>query len=207
MSLVSENQSLLASQPKGERLGCQLLRFQLQLDLAGVRGAGAESSYLAEFAMLFRSGSANEMTTSTVRQGVTELIDIPSDRVVPIPHLPPAVIGVYNWRGEILWVVDLAMVLGSQEQRFDRNRRRYPTIVISSATDSGGQKKTIGLVVDEIADIEWCELDPNPTPIVEHRHQALSRWIAGYAIATTGAKLTILDELAIVDRAELDADI
>jgi positive phototaxis protein PixI len=201
LSLVSESQSLLAPQPQGERLGSQLLRFQLQLDLAG-----ADSPYLAEFAMLFRSGSANEMTTS-MREGVNELIDIPSDRVVPIPHLPSAVIGVYNWRGEILWVVDLAIVLGSQGRRFDRHRRCYPTIVISSATDSGGQKKTIGLVVDEIADIEWCELDPTPTPTVEPSHQALSRWIAGYAIATTGAKLTILDELAIVDRAELDADI
>ena len=89
MSLVSESQSLLAPQPKGERLGSQLLRFQLQLDLAGAAG-----SYIAELAILFRCGSTNEMTTSTVRQGVTELIDIPSDRVVPIPHLPPAVIGV-----------------------------------------------------------------------------------------------------------------
>jgi chemotaxis signal transduction protein len=99
------------------------------------------------------------------------------------------------------------MVLGSQERQFDRERRCYPTIVVSSVSDSGIQPKTIGLVVDEIVDIEWCELDPMPAPTDEQHHAALSRWIAGYAIATTGAKLTILDELAIVDRAELDADI
>ena len=55
--------------------------------------------------------------------------------------------------------------------------------------------------------LNGANLDPSPTPTGEHHHETLSRWIKGYAIATTGAKLTILDELAIVDRAELDADI
>ena len=43
---------------------------------------------------------------------VTELVNLPIDRVVPMPQLPPAVMGVYNWRGEILWIIDLATFLG-----------------------------------------------------------------------------------------------
>ena len=189
MSLVRESQSPSVGELQDERLGSQLLRFQLQLDRADPRVDGAASSYLAELAI--------EMTTSTVRQGVTELIDIPSDRVVPIPHLPPAVIGVYNWRGEILWVVDLAILLGANTRRYHPERRFYPTIAVSSGDN------TIGLVVAEIADIEWCELVPS----IAHPDPQLSPWIKGAAIATTGERLMILDELALVDRADLHAQI
>ena len=60
---------------------------------------------------------------------VTELVNILVDRVVPMPHLPPAVMGVYNWRGEILWIVDLAMLLGGGSPRrrdASATRRRTP---------------------------------------------------------------------------------
>ncbi len=203
MSLGTESQSPPASlQPIGDRVGSQCLRFQLQLDRETAKCWSAEplavgaSSQVVELAI--------EMKTSGTRAGVTELIDIPSDRVVPIPHLPPAVMGVYNWRGEILWIVDLAMLLGSQQQRFALAERRfYPTIAISSEPDRSGTNKTIGLVVDEIADIEWCELQP----IAASQPLALNSWIKGYAIALGGEKLPILDELAPIDRAGLDADL
>ncbi len=146
---------------------------------------------------------AIEMRTATDRVGITELIDIPSDRVVPIPHLPPAVMGVYNWRGKILWMVDLAALLGASDLGATHpDRRCYQTIAISSSADSNGETRTIGLVVDEIADIEWCELqlsDPDPT--------APFPWIKGHAFALDGERLTVLDELAILDRADIHADI
>ncbi len=199
MSLVREHQSPAVPQ-QGQRLGSQLLRFRLWLN----RPARAEMAELA--IILGRSGSPAEMTTASARQGATELIDIPSDRVVPIPHLPPAVLGVYNWRGEVLWVVDLAVLLGDGGLEFETERRSYPTIVVS-AIDSSGETKTIGLVVDEIADIEWCELVSPPAVTIEPHQIERLRWVKGEAIAPSGERLTILDELAIVERAELHADI
>jgi positive phototaxis protein PixI len=161
---------------------------------------------MAELAMTIgQNVSPGEMTTASARQGATELLDIPSDRVVPIPHLPLAVLGVYNWRGEVLWVVDLAVLLGANELQYESERRSYPTIVVK-AIDPSGETNTIGLVVDEIADIEWCESALNPVATVDPRME-LSRWVKGYALAPNGTKITILDELAIVERAELHADI
>ena len=97
-----------------------------------------------------------------------ELMNIPVDRVVPMPHLPPAVRGVYNWRGEILWIVDLAVLLGLGAS--ERDRKFQPTVVLSSSSqadvglaDRGSQpqssKKTIGFIVEEIIGIELCQLD------------------------------------------------
>ncbi|HEY9652883.1 MAG TPA: chemotaxis protein CheW, partial [Coleofasciculaceae cyanobacterium] len=43
---------------------------------------------------------------------LTEVLTISRDQVVPIFHMPPWVMGVYNWRGEILWILDLGHLIG-----------------------------------------------------------------------------------------------
>jgi chemotaxis signal transduction protein len=98
------------------------------------------------------------------------------------------------------------VLLGANERQCHAERWSYPTIVVS-AIDPSGETKTIGLVVDEIADIEWCELIASSAATVAQQQIERSGWVKDYAIAPSGEILTILDELAIVDRAELHADI
>jgi len=43
---------------------------------------------------------------------VTEVLKIDVGNIVPIPQMPSWVMGVYNWRGEILWIVDLGHLIG-----------------------------------------------------------------------------------------------
>ena len=142
-------------------------------------------------------------------QRVTELVNIQIDRVVPMPHLPPAVMGVYNWRGEILWIVDLAMLLGTAIGT-RRYRSLQPTIILASTTSDGSpaateQAQTIGLVVDEIAEIEWYQPDlirPHPNRVTP----ALSTWVRGVWESAQGNFL-VVDGQAIFDRADFDADV
>ena len=142
-------------------------------------------------------------------QRVTELVNIQIDRVVPMPHLPPAVMGVYNWRGEILWIVDLAMLLGIVVGT-RRYRSLQPTIILASSTSDGSpagmeQEQTIGLVVEEIAEIEWYQPDlirPHPDRVTS----ALSTWVRGVWESAQGNFL-VVDGQAIFDRADFDADV
>jgi positive phototaxis protein PixI len=152
---------------------------------------------------------------------VMELVNIPLDRVVPMPHLPPAVRGVYNWRGEILWIVDLAMLLGVSAG--ERYRKIQPTIVLSSAdrveigkskqqlparaaaTDLAPQQ-TIGFIVDEIIEIELCQLDLSSGSLPEHLNPELAQSIRGVWESPTGEDFLVLDESAILDRANVHAD-
>lgn len=193
MNLINEIQSHPITQTQNgsqeRQLGCQLLRFQIQADVLAANGSSSGLSQLL----------AIEIGNATSAERLVEIVNIPLDRVVPIPHLPPAVMGVYNWRGEILWLVDLAMLWG-----FDvpRARSLQPTIVIS-ITAVGSEAKTIGLVVDEIAEIEWCELDPSAQWCDPER----APWIKGYAVAATGEQLAILDGRVLFERADLHADI
>ncbi len=140
---------------------------------------------------------------------VTELINIPIDRVVPIPHLPPAVIGVYNWRGEILWIVDLAMFLGVKTAGSPlRYRSLQPTIILTSAdTSEDPRQKTIGFVVDEISEIEWCDLDLIQSLSPDHLYPECSSWARGMWGSVTGENYLILDGQKISDRAEFHADV
>ena len=151
-----------------------------------------------------------------------ELVNIPLDRVVPMPHLPPAVRGVYNWRGEILWIVDLAMLLGVSVSA-ERYRKIQPTIVLSSAgrVEIGPSKqqlparaaaadlapqKTIGFMVDEIVEIELCQLDLSGGSLPEQLNPALAQLIQGVWESPTGEDFLVLDGPAILDRADVHAD-
>jgi positive phototaxis protein PixI len=158
-------------------------------------------------------------------ESVSELIDIPLDRVVPMPHLPPAVKGIYNWRGEILWIVDLAMLLGVGGNSRSRYRRIQPTIMMSSAAerdvDYGSARsstpatatlerraaKTIGVFVDEIVDIEWCQIDLIRSVLPERFQPELAIGVLGVWTSTVGENFLVLDGRAILERADLHADV
>jgi positive phototaxis protein PixI len=163
-----------------------------------------------------------EAHTQPRRQQVTELLNIPLDRVVPMPHLPPTVMGVYNWRGEILWIVDLAKLLGL-DTATRNDRSLCPTIVLASIVDgdlSPGAAEnrfgkadamrtvsTIGLVVDAIAEIEWYSLETTHLPAPERIYSELLPWSRGVWQSVTGENLLVLDGRSILDRADLHADV
>jgi positive phototaxis protein PixI len=188
----------------------QFLRFVLSPNLMALIELDARSLSL--------DGGVN------VRHQVTELVNISVDRVVPMPHLPPAVMGVYNWRGEILWVVNLAMLVGIASS-IGRYRSLQPMTILTETEDldSGGsrlrtsqlttaqedrQARSIGLVVDEIAEIEWYELDliraPEPADRIPPE---LLGWIRGVMESTTGENFLVLDGQAIFERADIHADV
>lgn len=47
-------------------------------------------------------------------QQVQEAITIPTARITPMPNMPPALLGLINRRSRVLWVTDLALLLGLQ---------------------------------------------------------------------------------------------
>jgi positive phototaxis protein PixI len=197
LNLVNESQARLTRKIGVDSTDLhQFLRFRLQPNFTAAIEIDAREAKL-------HVGAASPLVIR-----VTEIINISIDVVVPMPHLPPAVMGVYNWRGKILWIVDLAMLLGLTDRIADRHHRHLqPTIVITSAATTGSEAQTIGFVVDEISDIEWCRSDLMIEPIADQFHLEQSQWVRGYAISATGEKLAILDGQAMIECANLHADI
>ena len=93
---------------------------------------------------------------------LTEVLTIPRSRILPIPHTLPWVMGVYNWRGEILWIVNLGQLVGlGGSQQTGTIASSYKAIVLqlpsSQQTKDFAHNQTLGLVVNQIEDVEWCD--------------------------------------------------
>jgi positive phototaxis protein PixI len=83
--------------------------------------------------------------------------------VLTIPHMNPSMMGVYNWRGEILWMVDLGHLVGLASLATQSVRTSsYKALVLQLVSNNTTQE--IGLVVDRIDDIEWCHPNSIESP-------------------------------------------
>jgi positive phototaxis protein PixI len=132
-----------------------------------------------------------------------ELLNLSIDRIVPIPHLPSTVLGIYNWRGEMLWIVDLAALLKLEVTIFSP-LHDYPTLVIGNGTNSRLDRSSLGLVVAEVLDIEWYPKTMFSTSISTKVNPSLNPFLAGYIQSINNDEiLYILDAVAILERANL----
>ncbi len=106
------------------------------------------------------------------------------DAVTPIPNTPDHVLGVLNLRGAIVPIVDLRKRFGLETVEFGKT-----TVVIVVRMQHDDQERTVGLVVDAVADV--YRLDNNevqPTP--EMGTAIDTRFVRGLAVV--GENMVIL---------------
>ena len=128
---------------------------------------------------------------------LSEVLKVDTRQLVPLPKLPSWVMGIYNWRGEILWVVDLGGLVGLTplpEQSLVTTR--LPLLVLRTE-DGAGNRKTLGLIVTEVEGIS--RIDPNSiqSPPETTFTAELSRVLRGYSLTSDGEMLMVLSAEAI----------
>jgi positive phototaxis protein PixI len=146
---------------------------------------------LEQFLRLQLPGKIQVMVAT---QSLTEILNLSLSQVVPISDMNPAMMGVCNWRGEVLWIADLGYFLGF-EPLYVQNLRRgqVNTIVVHQ------EGQTLGLGVERVDQMLWCDRtqiqaepkQPVGTPLLE-------RYIQGYWSDPTGEAL-VLDIEALMD--------
>ncbi|MDJ0601336.1 MAG: chemotaxis protein CheW [Crocosphaera sp.] len=134
---------------------------------------------------------------------LTEVITIPLGQIVPIPQMPAWVMGVYNWRGEILWMIDLGALLGlTPWHQQPQITPIYRSIVLHAGTSSQKVSKTrrqqIGAVVSRVDDIEWCHPNAIQSPPASAVNSSLAPFLRGYWLPPGGEMLVVLDGEAIL---------
>ncbi len=134
---------------------------------------------------------------------LTEVITIPLGQIVPIPQMPTWVLGVYNWRGEILWMIDLGALLGlTPWHQQSQVTPIYRTIVLHSGGYSKGTAKAhrqhLGAVVNRVDDIEWCNPNEIQSPPGSAITPSLAPFLRGYWLPPQGDMLVVLDGEAIL---------
>ena len=136
---------------------------------------------------------------------MTEVFTVSTTKVVPIPHMPPWVIGVYNWRGEILWLIDLGYLLGGTPLYQQTSSRSLYTAIVVNSQQSGGRqgsstagKKMLGLAVNRVEDMEWFNSDLIQSPPESAVNPALVPFLRGYWLKNNGEIVVVLDGNSII---------
>lgn len=76
-----------------------------------------------------------------------EIVSLEANQIVPIFDLPEAVMGICNHRGEVLWIVDLAGLLGFETLFTQNCRQLYSVLVIHR------QQSHVGVAVRQVGQL------------------------------------------------------
>lgn len=91
-----------------------------------------------------------------------EIINLELNQILPIPDLDPHVIGAFNWRQKVIWLVDLPALLDCNPLKNQkRNALNLDAIVIKY------RQQRIGIAVVEIKDIIAREIDNKNAKILK----------------------------------------
>ena len=136
-------------------------------------------------------------------QQMTEVLAIPNGKIVPIFHMPAWVLGVYNWRGEILWMIDLGYLLGLTAcYQEPITGSAYKAVVLQArfnpTTSTNIKSQMLGLIVNRVEDIEWCNPDLIQSPPSSTVTPELVPFLRGYWLKPNGEILVVMDGQAII---------
>lgn len=128
---------------------------------------------------------------------LSEVLQVNTRQIVPIPKLPSWVMGIYNWRGEILWVVDLGGLVGLTP--LPEQSLITPTLplMVLRQKDNSGSRQILGLIAREVEGI--TRIDPNSiqSPPESTFTPELSQVLRGYWLNSDGEMLMVLSGTAI----------
>ncbi|MGB3638103.1 MAG: chemotaxis protein CheW [Rivularia sp. (in: cyanobacteria)] len=126
-------------------------------------------------------------------QNVTEILPVSLNEVCCVPQMPPCVFGIYNWRGEMLWLIDLEEMLGYLPYSYGSN---FVSKMMAIILEKEG--KSLGLLVRQIMDIEEFNLKQMKPPAPELVSQDVVPFLQGYFINSSEEMIVNLDASAIL---------
>lgn len=85
---------------------------------------------------------------------IVEVLQLPLADILPVPGVPETMLGVCNWRGEMLWLLDFCAFVG-YSSLLQQVGKRSPVTVLVIQT----QAKSIALGISRFEDIELHDLN------------------------------------------------
>jgi len=108
--------------------------------------------------------------------------------ILPVPHMPRCVLGLYNWRGEMLWLIDLGQQVG-----FSGILQSGSSTFMAVIVEVNGQ--TMGLCVPQVHDIESYDPQLIHSASLEMFSAQILPFVKGYL---TGDRTIVLNLPAVL---------
>lgn len=80
---------------------------------------------------------------------VVEILQLNTSAILPIPDVPMWMLGVCNWRGKMLWLVDVNMVIDGIPLWKQSPSLEQPMVIVVESNDFSA-----GLLVEKVDDVE-----------------------------------------------------
>ncbi|MEH2420641.1 MAG: chemotaxis protein CheW [Nostoc sp.] len=126
-------------------------------------------------------------------QHITEVLQVSLPEICGVPQMPSSVLGIYNWRGEMLWLVDLEAMLGYPLMLQESNLlSKMMAIVLEN------EGKYLGLLVRQLLDIEWLDIKQMKVPTAELFYPKISPFLQGYFLNDSEEMIFNLDAISII---------
>ncbi len=122
--------------------------------------------------------------------GIREVLSLLPSQITPVPNVSPLLMGVLNFRGQVIWVSDVGQFLGSAKL-LNAERAEISIIVIES------QDLMVGLAVEQVRGMEWLSLDtlvPPSNSVID----SISPFLKGEWLGLSEQPLRLLEPLSIL---------
>lgn len=172
--------------------------FQLAMaDVSSSASSGSVDRNVNELRFLRVCFNAEE-TALLPLTSIQQVLKIPVTEVLPVPHMPDCVLGIYNWRGEMVWLVDLAQQLGFSSVLLDSHRLEAVNAIIIQ-----NDRQCLGIVVPRVYEIETHslqQLQPPPSAFPAKLLSFLQGYFSSFNSPVLNSKALIQDPRLQVHR-------
>lgn len=125
---------------------------------------------------------------------LTETVNLELGQIVQIPDLPPAVVGICGWRGEVLWLVDLSYTLGlSPLLSTDYQSAKCNVLKVTI------NQQTFGLLVAEVRQLVRCDRQNIQPDLPKSFSPEVAPLIEGHFTASKQTELISINLEALLD--------
>ena len=122
-----------------------------------------------------------------------EIVKIDPSHIVPIFDLSPAVMGVYNHRGEVLWIVDLSSLVQLEPLYQQNYYYSYNVLLINK------NQKVLGLAVRQVGHLVLCKKEQIRRTSLQALTPKLSFCLTGEKRTAQGQTILALESDRIVE--------
>ena len=119
---------------------------------------------------------------------VTEVITISAKDILPVPQMFYCVLGIYGWRSEMLWIVDLENLLGYPPPLTDRDSDRELLIMVVQV-----EGQSIGLLVSGIDNLTEHDLAKFKSTTPEIFSEDVLPFLQGYFTSADNDIIMLID--------------
>lgn len=130
-------------------------------------------------------------------EGVLQAIQVDLADILPVPQMPSCVMGVYNWRGDMLWLVDFQHLLGLKSLLSSENSRSNAITCMAIVIEINN--RIMGLVVERVEDIEERDRFQMQSLAAGLFSADLQQFLQGYFVNSENQMLMVFSGEAIVD--------